>query len=71
MGPAEILSLILAVLAIIGGVLGGFKLMMNGLRSDIARIDKQVSNHIVHELQDVCERVAALEAKLEILIERR
>jgi hypothetical protein len=71
MGAPEILSLILAVMAIIGGVLGGLKLMMNGLKSDIARIDKLVSNHIVHELQDQGERIARLEAQIQLLLDRR
>lgn len=71
MGAAEILSLAVAALTIIAAVLGGLKLMLNGLKEDIARLDKQVSNHVMTELSEQGERIARLEAQVQLLLERR
>lgn len=58
----------------IGGAWGGAKVALNGTRDRVKQIDRKLEDHIKDETtQDlkIHERVASIETKIDVLLERK
>ena len=69
MGVPEIVGLAVATATIIGTLGAGMRIMFNGLKEDYKRLDRLISNHVMHKLEELQEdvseqgeRIARLEA---------